>query len=87
LSWYRAVFVSLDFSKGLCYNTKSGNEVIQMNLPSEPVILLSYLNTQLRDNYSSLTEFCKVSGADETSIKEKLSTINYEYDPQQNRFI
>ena len=29
-----------------------------MNLPKDPFILLSYINTQLRDNYPDLDEFC-----------------------------
>ncbi len=28
-------------------------------IPKDPVILLSYVNTQLRDNYSSLDEMCQ----------------------------
>ena len=28
-------------------------------LPGDPVILLSYVNTQLRDHYPDLTELCK----------------------------
>lgn len=55
-------------------------------IPNDPVILLSYLNTQLRDNYSSLAEFCKANGVDEAAICDKLAMINYEYDPQQNQF-
>lgn len=58
-----------------------------MSIPNDPVILLSYLNTQLRDNYSSLTEFCKANNADEGTIKGKLAAINYEYSQQQNQFI
>ena len=30
-----------------------------MELPKDPAILVSYLNTQLRDFYPSLEEFCK----------------------------
>ena len=29
-------------------------------LPKDPMILLSYINTQLRDNYSSLGEMCQI---------------------------
>ena len=28
-------------------------------IPKDPVILLSYVNTQLRDNYPSLDEMCR----------------------------
>ncbi|MCD7821321.1 MAG: DUF4250 domain-containing protein [Clostridiales bacterium] len=58
-----------------------------MNIPNDPVILLSYLNTQLRDNYSSLTEFCKANCVDEGQLRQKLSLINYEYSPERNQFV
>ena len=57
-----------------------------MNIPNDPVILLSYLNTQLRDSYPSLEEFCKTNDLDAQSIVSKLSAIGYAYDAAQNRF-
>lgn len=64
-------------------------------LPQDPAILLSYVNTQLRDFYPSLDEFCSsISGGKVTSsiiLKEKLiadlKKIDYEYDENQNQFI
>ena len=58
-----------------------------MNLPNDPVILLSYINTQLRDFYPSLLEFCAASGADIDSIVSRLRTISYEYDAKRNQFV
>lgn len=29
------------------------------NIPNDPIMLMSYLNTQLRDNYASLEELCR----------------------------
>lgn len=58
-----------------------------MNLPKDPVMLLSVVNTQLRDNYSSLTELAKAYMVEEKDITEKLEQINYRYDPEQNQFI
>lgn len=57
-----------------------------MILPNDPAILVSYLNTQLRDNYPSLEEFCKANGLDIQEIIRKLSGIGYTYDENQNRF-
>lgn len=57
-----------------------------MTIPNDPAILVSFLNTQLRDFYPSLEEFCKANDCDMTAITEKLSAIGYEYDAQQNRF-
>lgn len=58
-----------------------------MNLPNDPVMLLSFINTQLRDNYSSLSDLASSLGVSEEDIKNKLAAINYEYDSQQNKFI
>ncbi len=57
------------------------------SLPKDPVILLSYLNTQLRNFYPSLEEFCTANNVEEHDIIQKLSTIDYAYDPAQNQFI
>ncbi len=58
-----------------------------MILPQNPVILLSYINTQLRDFYPSLEEFCKAQGCMAEEICQKLSLIDYEYDAKQNQFV
>ncbi len=58
-----------------------------MDLPKDTMMLLSFVNTQLRDNYDSLAEFCQVYEADEAEIIEKLGSIDYEYDAQLNKFI
>ena len=50
-------------------------------------MLLSYVNTQLRDNYPSLEELCASLGEDASQIKERLAQIDYVYDPQTNRFV
>ena len=46
-----------------------------MPIPNDPVILLSFINTQLRDNYSSLDEFGKSNSIDINEIKNKLFAI------------
>lgn len=55
-------------------------------LPKDPIILLSYVNTQLRDNYNSLEEMCQALDTDESSIISVLSGIGYRYEPAQNSF-
>ena len=57
-----------------------------MNIPKDPIMLMSYINTQLRDNYSSLTEFAKSNDLDEEEIITKLGNVGYKYDPEENRF-
>lgn len=58
-----------------------------MPIPNDPVILLSYINTQLRDLYPSLDELGKTLDVDISEIKSKLSAIGYEYDIKNNKFI
>ena len=58
-----------------------------MILPSNPFILLSYINTKLRDNYSSLDELIDDLDLDKEEIITTLRSINYEYDPNLNKFI
>lgn len=66
---------------------KTKRENDKMSLPNDPMILLSYVNTQLRDFYSSLEEFAKTNSIDTDTIKEKLSIIGYEYNAELNRFV
>lgn len=56
-------------------------------LPKDPVILLSYVNTQLRDYYSTLEDFLSSTGTDENELKKTLSAIDYEYDHTLNQFV
>lgn len=56
-------------------------------IPKDPVMLLSYVNTQLRDNYSSLEELCNCLQLEEEELKEKLAGIDYSYDEQTNQFV
>jgi len=57
-----------------------------MNIPKDPVMLLSFINTQLRDNDSSLEEFCNRHSIDIHLITDALAKINYHYEPTQNQF-
>ena len=55
-------------------------------LPKDPFILFSYVNTQLRDNYSSLEAFCGDQAIPATELCAILSKAGFHYDPQQNQF-
>lgn len=57
-----------------------------MNLPKDPIMLLSFVNTQLRDNYPSLDELASAYGVSAEEIEEKLKAIDYTYDKENNRF-
>ena len=55
-------------------------------IPKDPVMLLSYVNTQLRDFYKSLDEFCQDKDLDKVELVEKMASIDYQYDPMINQF-
>ena len=56
-------------------------------LPQDPIMLLSYVNTKLRDSYSSLDMLCSDLNIDRETPVRKLDAVNYTYDSQQNRFV
>ena len=56
-----------------------------MAIPKDPVILLSYVNTQLRDYYPTLEELCKTLSIDITERNQTLERINYFYDTARNQ--
>ena len=56
-------------------------------IPKDPVMLLSFINTQLRDNYDSLTELCKTYSVDINQINKTLLAIDYVYDKSVNQFV
>lgn len=55
-------------------------------IPSDPFMLMSYVNQQLRDNYDSLDEFCKSMDIDKNELLQKLNTAGFEYNPDTNKF-
>lgn len=58
-----------------------------MAMPEDPMILYSYINTQLRDRYSSLEELCSSMNADRDTLVQKLNAAGFEYSAEQNRFM
>ena len=55
-------------------------------LPKDPALLLSVVNTKLRDEYESLEDLCAALDADSADIAATLETLGYHYDAQQNQF-
>ena len=56
-------------------------------IPKDPVMLLSYINTQLRDFYPSFEDLCEDKGLNTEEIRKKLSGIDYVYDLERNQFV
>lgn len=56
-------------------------------IPKDPIILLSWVNTKLRDNYPSLDRLCYDEEVDKPTLIAKLAQIGYVYNPQLNKFV
>ena len=56
-------------------------------LPNDPIMLMSFLNTQLRDNYPNLDELCAGYCVDKGEIVEKLKKAGFIYDAELNKFM
>lgn len=56
------------------------------SLPNNPQILLSVVNTKLRDFYSSLERLADDLDESIDEIEETLNSIGYYYDKESNQF-
>ena len=56
-------------------------------LPKDPAMLLSVVNTKLRDFYDSLDALCDDLDAERESIEETLAGIGYTYNSEKNQFV
>ena len=56
-------------------------------IPKDPVILLSFVNTKLRDEYPSLEELCAALDLDASELAARLDGLNYHYDARTNQFV
>ena len=55
-------------------------------LPKDPILLLSVVNTKLRDYYPSLDALCADMDVSREVLEEKLGMIDYRYDAEKNQF-
>ena len=56
-------------------------------LPKDPVMLLSVVNTRLRDYCSNLDAFCENYQIVKEELVSQLGTIDYYYDEDSNQFV
>lgn len=59
-------------------------------IPKDPVMLLSFMNMKLRDNYSTLEALfddLDVSSEEQKEILDSLSNIGYTYNAEKNQFV
>lgn len=57
-----------------------------MNIPKDTYMLLSFVNTKLRDDFDNLDSFCDSYDVDKKEIEEKLGNIGYKYINTENQF-
>ena len=56
-------------------------------LPKDPMLLLSVINTKLRDYYHSLDALCDDMDVEKDEIVNALKAIDYEYDEDRQQFV
>lgn len=57
-----------------------------MSIPEDPIMLYSFLNMKLRDEYPSLDALCEDLDVSKDEILKKMKSIGFEYDSERNRF-
>ena len=56
-------------------------------LPKDPMLLLSVVNTKLRDYYHNLDALCDDMNVEKEEIVNTLKTIDSEYDENRHQFV
>lgn len=56
-------------------------------IPSDPIILFSFINTKLRDQYTSLDALCDDMNIDRDRLVARLADAGFEYSPSLNKFV
>ena len=57
-----------------------------MELPKDPCMLMSVVNTKLRDCYADLDALCEDMGIDRAALERELADAGFEYMPEINQF-
>lgn len=56
------------------------------NIPQDAMMLMSFVNMKLRDEYPSLDELCASMDIDRRWLVEKLAAVGFEYSEENNKF-
>ena len=56
------------------------------HLPSDPMMLLSFVNTHLRDEDTDLDDFCARFDLSRADLEAKLLTVGYSYNEALRKF-
>lgn len=57
-----------------------------MELPNDPMMLLSVINMKLRDEYPTIDALCEDLDIDKARLLNKLAQAGFEYNPETNKF-
>lgn len=57
-----------------------------MELPTDPYMLLSVVNTKLRDEYPNLEALCEDLDVDRHELESRLHAAGFDYHPKINQF-
>lgn len=68
----------------LMYNQDKGDDTV---IPKDPMILLSFVNTKLRDQYPTLDALCEDLNVQRDALEQTLAALDFRYSEEQNRFI
>ena len=60
---------------------------MQTGLLKDPMLLLSVVNTKIRDYYHTLDALCEDMNVEKDEIICKLKGIDYEYDESKHQFV
>ncbi len=57
-----------------------------MTLPQDSFMLLSVINTYLRDRYATLAALCEGEDIDQKTLVDRLGRLEFIYNPDVNQF-
>ncbi|MDD6991991.1 MAG: DUF4250 domain-containing protein [Oscillospiraceae bacterium] len=59
---------------------------MSINLPNDPIMLLSVVNMKLRDSYPTLEALCEDMEISPEELESRLKAVGFEYDKENNQF-
>lgn len=59
---------------------------MSIQLPNDPIMLLSVVNMKLRDSYPSLEALCEDTEISPEELMSRLKAVGYEYNKETNQF-
>ena len=57
-----------------------------MQLPQDPMMLMSFINMKLRDSYSTLDLLCEDLNLNKDELIQTLANAGFEYNQSTNKF-